>query len=498
MRRLALWLLASTLLPAGVVSGVTLDWVTGRPLSRTIVRLIPVPGSGAPPQPRQLRSGPAGQFTFPSLPDGLYLLETQREGYLPGAHGQRRPEGFGVPIRVVADSTLFSELRLHRMGALTGAVLDENGIGLPRVNVVAYSARLPLRIAGRGVSDDRGVYRIAGLPLGKYWVRTAAHLHEDGTGFLPFFGPEAAEPRDAILHEVRFDHDTPDADIRPRPGALFSLAGSITCQGRTASPVTVTLSSEFSRQTVESSCGGAFQFAGLAPANYEILAAYPDGGGYGFVERHLSQPTQLAVQVVSAPPVSIDVRHVSSRAAITLPLRLYGRREDLAGPDSPREFPPRSADLPAGYWLLAATPPEGYYVAAIASASGAGRSARRNRPADWFPLYLQPQFGEFIRVQLSDRPGQIAGRTTAPGVPVFLWPVNDETRHRLGGPRETLSDAAGAFRFTGLPPGDYRVLPTREFREISAEAAEEARAVTLTLAEGQSRDAGELPLWIAP
>jgi hypothetical protein len=496
--RIPLLLAASLAMPAGVIQGVVLEWASGKPLSRTIVNLQPVPGSGANLRPVQIRSGRSGQFSFPNIPDGLYLLQTQREGFLPAAFGQRRPTGHGHPITVTRDSALFTELRLHRMGAITGAVLDENGIGLPRVNVVAYSARLPLRIAGRGVSDDRGVYRIAGLPLGKYWVRTAAHLHEDGTGFLPFFGPESAEPRDAILHEVRFDHDTPDADIRPRPGALFSLAGAITCQGRTASPVTVTLSSEFSRQTVESSCGGAFQFAGLAPANYEILAVYPDGGGYGFVERHLSQPTQLAVQVVSTPPVSIDVRHVSSRAAINLPLRLYGRREDLAGPDSPREIPLRSADLPAGYWLLAATPPDGYYVAAIATAGGTGRSARRNRPADWFPLYLQPQFGEFIRVQLSDRPGQIAGRTAAPGVPVFLWPVNDETRHRLGGPRETLSDAAGAFRFTGLPPGDYRVLPTREFREISAEAAEEARAVTLTLAEGQSRDAGELPLWIAP
>ncbi len=498
MRPLALWLLASCLLPAGVVSGVTLDWATGRPLSRTIVRLIPVPGSGAPAQIRQLRSGLTGQFTFPTLPDGLYLLETQREGYLPAAHGQRRPTGYGTPIRVTADSALFTELRLHRMGAITGTVLDENGIGIPRVPVIAYAAKLPLRIAGRGTADDRGVYRIAGLPLGKYWVRTASHVLEDGTGMLPYFGPEAGEPRDAILYEVRFDNDTPDANIRPRPGALATLTGGISCDRGSGAPVTLTLSSEFSRQTVEAACGAGFRFAGLAPAQYEILAVYPDGAGFAFLERNISENAQLAIQVALAPPVSVEVRHATSRAALRVQVGLFGRREDLAGPGDPREIPPRSATLPPGYWLFAANPPDGHYVASISTMSGFGRTARRNRTADWFPAHLQSNYGETIRIALSDRPGQIAGRTTAPGVPVFLWPVKDETRHQLGGGRETLSDANGAFRFTGLPPGEYRILPTTEFREITAEVAEEARAVTVALAEGQTLDAGELPVWVAP
>ena len=229
MRFVLLGLGLGIVLPAGVIQGVALEWASGKPLSRTIIHLQPVPASGKQLKPLQARAGRSGQFQFLSVPDGLYLLETQREGFLPAAYGQRRPTSYGTPIAVSRDSALFAELRLHRMGAITGTVLDENSVGLPRVNVVAYRAQLPLRVAGRGVADDRGIYRISGLGLGKYWVRTMAHMLDDGTGLLPVFGPESREPRDAIVHEVRFDNDTTNANIRPEPGNLSSLSGVIAC-----------------------------------------------------------------------------------------------------------------------------------------------------------------------------------------------------------------------------------------------------------------------------
>ena len=222
-----LFLATALSLPAGVIQGVVLEWASGKPLSRTSVHLQPVAGSGVKLRNWQTRSGRSGEFSFPSVPDGLYILHTQREGFLSASYGQRRPTGHGHPITIAKDSALFAELRLHRMGAITGTVLDENGVGIPRVPVIAYRARLPLRIASESISDDRGVYRLTGLELGKYWVRSGTHRLDDGTGLLPQFGPESKEPRDAILHEVRFDNDTPDANIRPEPGLLYTLTANI-------------------------------------------------------------------------------------------------------------------------------------------------------------------------------------------------------------------------------------------------------------------------------
>jgi hypothetical protein len=200
---------------AGLIKGVVLDHMTGRPLARTVVRLQPVPGSPASNRPVQIRSGRAGDFQFPDMPAGLYLLVANRSGYFPSSHGQRRPEGQGRPITVAADSQLFSELRMHRIGAITGTVTDENGIGLPGVRVIAYPARQPLRSAGEGSSDDRGVYRISGLPLGKYWLRTAATTLDDGLSIVPTFAPQSHELQDAKVYTIRLDAETTDADVRP-------------------------------------------------------------------------------------------------------------------------------------------------------------------------------------------------------------------------------------------------------------------------------------------
>jgi hypothetical protein len=159
---------------AGVIQGVVLEHASGRPVARTMVRLDPVPTpAGEQKEPVILRAGRAGQFSFGNIPPGRYILTARRDGYFPVSYGQRRAVGRGVPIDVTADSAFFAELRLRQKGAITGRVLDENGVAAQRVPVLAYRARLPLRSTGSGMSDDRGVYRIAGLEPGKYWVRPA-------------------------------------------------------------------------------------------------------------------------------------------------------------------------------------------------------------------------------------------------------------------------------------------------------------------------------------
>src|SRR5436190_22242462 len=94
-----LLLVAAIGLQAGVIQGVVMEQVSGRPRTRALVRLEPVPGSGEGMlKPLTTRSGRSGHFAFSGVRSGLYLLTATNEGYFPAANGQRRPTGRGTPI----------------------------------------------------------------------------------------------------------------------------------------------------------------------------------------------------------------------------------------------------------------------------------------------------------------------------------------------------------------------------------------------------------------
>jgi len=504
LRFLCLLLLASAV-RAGVIQGEVLEQASGRPLGRTIVRLIPVPGQpSGTVREMQIRANGTGHFVFPTVPDGLYLLLVQRKGYSTSAYRQRRPTGQGTPILVTRDSDLFAEFHMRRLGAISGRVLDENGIGLPDVTVLAYRARLPLRSVAEGKSDDRGVYRIAGLEPGKYWIRTAAAILDDGSGLLPTFEPLSRETRDARVQVVNLDEEAQDANVQPEPGSLFRLTGKIQCDRADGTPVTVTLSSETGKRSTRSACAGSYVLEGLAPAAYEILGTYDDPEGFGFVELTLDHNSDLGnVQLMKAPTVDIEFRNSTDRSIVATPVTIIGHRDDLSGNDLPIKIPSPRATLAPGHWEMNAIPGPNQYVQAIQNQFRTGtRPWRTERPAEWFDVFIDQRATSRIQVMVSDRAGQITGTValagaSIPGSPVFLLPAAEDARRSLGGVRQTLADTQGHFDFQGLPPGDYRIVASFDYSQADVEVFEEARAPTIRVEAGQGTVA-DLTLWVTP
>jgi hypothetical protein len=501
MHRVLVLLAVVARVQAGTIHGVVLEQASGRPVARTVVRLDPVPDSGG----KQLttRAGRSGQFVFPVIAPGFYILVAVRDGYFPVAYGQRLPIGRGTPIQVTADTDFFAELRLRHKGALTGRVLDENGVGRPAVSVLAYRARLPLQSAGSALSDDRGVFRIHGLDPGKYWVRSAAHTLDDGSGWLPTFGPQGREVREARLHQVTVDADTTDADVSPDPGELFHLSGVIACD--VTGPVIVTLSSETGRRRTQTVCPvGGYKFEGLAPGAYEVFATQQDDAASGFTELYLDRDSQAGnVQVTRAPTVDIEVRRSGSNAAADIPLALTGRRQDLSEAETERQITGPRTTLAPGHWELRAHPPAGQYVESIVNLRAAPRRPwKAERAADWFEVFIETRSSSRIRITVSDQAARIAGKVMAdgkpvPGAPVFLWPVADSARRSLSGPLQTLSDTGGRFGFDSLPPGDYRMLASFDVPEIDEELIDLSNAAIVHGEPSQTTNI-ELPVWIAP
>jgi hypothetical protein len=494
-------LLTTLSVGAGVVQGTVQEFSSGYSLSRTSVRLVPVPrADNINLKQMQQRTGPAGQFVFFNVPDGYYFLISTRNGYFPGAYGQRRPNGQGTPILVSKDSDLFAQLRMHRKGAITGRVLDENGVGIEGVPVVAYRAHLPLRVVAQGTSDDRGVYRIHGLDAGKYWVRTTAHTLEDGSGMLPTFGPGSREVREARAHEVRLDEDTPDADLHPEFGSLFQLGGELQCFS--AETIKVTLTSETMQRTTQGHCGGTYNFVSLSPAVYEITAEFLNGQESGYIELFVDKSTtNAAVKLQPPPTVEFDIRRAGG--PVDFSVTVTGRRQDLYDSGAEIQLTTPRATMLAGHWELSAQAGADKYIESILNSQGqVRRELQREKSVEWFDIFLDMRNSARVRITVADKAAQITGSVTkegkgVPGAPVFLWPVGENAKRSLRGYRMVFADSDGIYHSGGLPPGDYRMLATFDFTEIDEAALDEGLAV-LIHAESSQKTTADLPLWVSP
>ncbi len=155
------------------------------------------------------------------------------------------------------------------------------------MGVSAFSVKPPFRSVANAESDDRGVYRIHGLPEGKFRVRSQPFRHDDGQSLLPTFAPEMSILRDSLVSTTRLDYETTDADVTPIPGNLISAAGSVNCAPNVPGYVTVTISTDTGRREARTSCQGSYQFDNLAPGNYEVFGLHAEGRLAAFVEQRI-------------------------------------------------------------------------------------------------------------------------------------------------------------------------------------------------------------------
>jgi hypothetical protein len=182
----------------GVIVGQVVEGTRGQPVPGAVVTLSAPGGStiasgrggislGAfglasagrtlsPDPPQQVIADPSGRFVFRNLPAGSYQLVASAPAHAGGAYGQTRP---AMPARLLELSAGQNVpnvmLRLWSPGSVTGRVVDDAGEPMAGVlvrallrNIVNAQMRLTLGASAR--TDDRGLYRIAGLSTGDYVI----------------------------------------------------------------------------------------------------------------------------------------------------------------------------------------------------------------------------------------------------------------------------------------------------------------------------------------
>ena len=99
-------------------------------------------------------------------------------GFLPAESGQKPAGRPGIPFGIEsADGSQFVQIRMYRLSTISGAVLDENGVGLPDTTVHVFTVK-PVRHVGQGTTDDHGRFRVDGSNPGAYVVHTGATVLE--------------------------------------------------------------------------------------------------------------------------------------------------------------------------------------------------------------------------------------------------------------------------------------------------------------------------------
>jgi hypothetical protein len=174
----------------GIVEGTVFRNGTTEPLPSVVVTLTP---QDAEPYSTQTVTDGRGRFVFRDLLPGKYVVSARRSGYLKPAAGFETSESTTILVAPGQHVENVS-LALAPGGVVTGTILDDRGKPLANIGVSVKTIGRP-ETGGLVETDDRGMYRIYGLPAGIYLVSGGVRTSRFAETYYPGVTDSAeAEP----------------------------------------------------------------------------------------------------------------------------------------------------------------------------------------------------------------------------------------------------------------------------------------------------------------
>lgn len=496
-----------------------------RPLKRA--RVI-VGGAG---RPRIATTDETGRYLISALPAGTYTVSASKTGFVDGAFGQRRALREGTPIRLADGQQLANvDLILARGAVVTGRVLDEDGEPLARTRVqgLRYQyLRGERRLVGAGadLTDDRGQYRIFGLPPGEYVVSATATELEgftrrfninpppvsagfddspESTGYAPTYYPGVMAAADASRLKVAAAQELTGIDFQLQLVPLATVRGISTDPRGGVSLISEDGAGPMRMQLQASvQDDGSFSIRNVPPGKY-IAVARTDGviGSASIA----MQPVVVNGEDVMITLTPVKASHLGGtltfESTATPPPKTFGGFRISAQPLGAMLLLPRAnrpaqidgtgrftlADLLPGQYVIQVNTPRGWTV--------------RNVYLDGRDVTDQPvevkggENSEGFRIVFSDRVSGLSGAVhdanAAPvaGVTVIAFPTDAGMWRPTRRIQAVRTDQNGAYSFNNLPPDEYFVVTTGDveqgewFDPSYLESVRE-KGVRVTIGEGE-------------
>lgn len=201
-----------------------------------------------------------------------------------------------TPVTVVDQATTFNiDFVLDSGGSISGLVLDSNGTPVIGMDVSVEDFETDSFVKG-GITDSSGLYKIAGVPVGRYRV----HVEVFGTSFISEYYDNATDFESSLPVTVFSDQETANIDF------VLDLGGSIS--GRVSGPSGQPIFNIFvSAQDISTDSfvagevtdiNGNYKISGVPTGSYRVRT---DAGEAGFVDEYFDDVTNFE----SAQPVNV-------------------------------------------------------------------------------------------------------------------------------------------------------------------------------------------------
>jgi len=477
----------------GLILGRVVDAGSGKPIPGAIVNLAVAPpvtpgsvnGSAGTVQNARAgvvlvagpRSGAAqtsvvadadGEFAFRDLPAGTCRFNVNARGYSGGGYNQSQPDSTPQGLDLVDGQRVNDlTLKMWKDAVITGRVTDEAGEPVVGVFVrvlrrVVAGGQATFRMSGGGNdTDDRGIYRSAGLPPGDYVVelpvsRTTMPIATfDALQAMEKSDPAAAASmRDYLSGEARVGDD---AETGRQIGNLLLSGGN--AQGPQGAALAAVQAGGSRLATYPSIFYPSATIS--TRATVLTLAAGDEKTGI-----------DIALALVPAFRVSGVLTDMDGRPAANVGVRLASL-DDQANLDSAPDAVATTISAPNGEFTMLAVPVGQYQLTAVRRAP-TGRGLATDAP----PPNLGPPGWAKMQVAVSDSDvaglalglksglsvtGRVVfeGQSPQPTGPQLTRGIRLDAGGQNGAVGSIIAqiNADGTFSMAGAMPGRYTLTP---------------------------------------
>lgn len=461
-------------------------------------------------RPHATTTDDLGRYQITGLGGGAYTVTVTKAGFVDAAFGQRRPLGAGTPLQLSdAQQLTRVDIYMPRGGVITGHVRDEAGEPVARARVAAQRfayvrGERQLVGAGSDETDDRGRFRVFGLPPGDYFVSATLAASErtgllldalaargrgalpgrpavapQSTGYAPTYYPGTTTPSEAGPLKLAPSQELGGVDFQLQLVPLATVRGTI---AGTDGMVFLLPDDGRGFRTMSSRTSvrqdSTFAITDVAPGKYTLVASVdaPDGGTRMAVQPVVVSGEDVVVSLVPAAGARLRGTVTLESSGTPAPpsfqgFRVSAQRADPLPPIPRMGRPARVTDggaftltdvLP-GRCVIQATGTRGWTMKAVYLG---GREITDEI------IEIASEETRSLNVIFTDRATAVGGAVRdahgagVPGATVIAFPGDPaQWRPQTRRIQTARTDQNGEYRIGAVPPGEYLIAAVEDVEQ---------------------------------